>query len=442
METSAAKSYADLFIRALREELTGKDGRCRQDSLSQIKSFLDASDSEIVSDEVGEFYKFWDGLLYSLHYFIKDSGGEMVIRSFVDSSGREESCTYRLIQTSADEKIPVLSVGVIFLKIKNNSVAIMLGSDVTLTGNSIGRDWINFFFRKSDQAFRQKFMDEFYQAQVRHSIYKNQCLRIDERSVEFLKRENLAWSDIFLPSSVIDELKKNAISFIEQKATWDKMGLPARRSILISGKPGTGKTMIGRLLASILDEITFIWTTPSGLSSVGIDELYKFARKHTPAILFLEDLDLSATYRYSDIKSVLGELLCEMDGFFSNKDILTIATTNNPEALDEAIADRPGRFDRHIQLGYPDSDIRLKMISSWLANDSIVDREKTIQILVDITKGMTGAHIRELIYSAKIEALAQSKSDKHPIALQIEHFHTARNLLTKSKGFLGFDSSK
>jgi transitional endoplasmic reticulum ATPase len=197
--------------------------------------------------------------------------------------------------------------------------------------------------------------------------------------------------------------------------------------------------MIGKLIASKIRE-TFIWITADGFSrSSNVRRIYQTARDNRPSVLFFEDLDVVAG-RDGSMSGVFGELLAQADGLEPNDLIITLATTNRPEALDEALRDRPGRFDRHIVVHPPADHLRRRLFRNFLGEFHIECSPDTLELLVERSVGSTGAHIRELVSAAAIEGLGEGWDPRETPVLRRteEHFIAVAARLKKVRPEIGF----
>ncbi|MCA9759583.1 MAG: ATP-binding protein [Candidatus Eisenbacteria bacterium] len=271
------------------------------------------------------------------------------------------------------------------------------------------------------------------------SRFKNRKLTIGADGPRFLEPPAVAWSEVFLEPHVMEEIEKNVIRPMRKPRLWRAAGLPTRRSMLLSGPPGTGKSQIGRLLASQL-RATFVVVTTEGIGDASdVREVYRLARENRPTVLFFEDLDVVAS-REGGGSRVFGELLAQMDGFECNDQIITLATTNRPEVLDEALKDRPGRFDRHIVVDLPNEVLREGLFRHFLALSEIRCDDATLRNLVARSRGMSGAHIREMVVTAAIEAHVAGLPESGSI-WPLDRFVEAARKLEKVRSQVGFKTS-
>ena len=252
------------------------------------------------------------------------------------------------------------------------------------------------------------------------------------------------WDDIILPEDIKEDIKRNIKDYFELREIYKKNNLPFKRGMICYGQPGTGKTLLGKILASQI-ESTFIWVTPSDVEIPrDVSDIFEMARDLSPTILFFEDLDFYASVREGNDKSgVLGEFLAQMDGFMENEDIFIIATTNDIKVIEPALKDRPSRFDSLIRFKPMEEDLRAKMIKRLL-KDYITkeDPEIIADETANLLKNMTGAELNEFFISVIKTAIEERSVDKEKkVILSLEIFKkTIDRIGTTKNKLIGFGS--
>ena len=264
-------------------------------------------------------------------------------------------------------------------------------------------------------------IEEFF-AQVDEKIkecnfYKKAAISADG---EFLDIAHFDWSDLIVEDKIKQQLQSNIVKFIEKQKLYIKYNIPTKRGILISGKPGCGKSLSGKIIANQVDA-SFLWVTPKFLTNIaGVDGVFNFAREIAPTIVYFEDVDLFAMDRESEgnRSAILGEILNKMDGIVANDSVITIMTTNYPEKLEKALRDRPGRFDCHIEFPLPNPKMRIQMYQ-YFTRDCITE---SVDWKALATKGddFSGAHLNEVIVYAKTIAIENNKFKDGKIVLDQE----------------------
>jgi hypothetical protein len=207
----------------------------------------------------------------------------------------------------------------------------------------------------------------------------------------------VAREQVILPQATLELLERNVIQFVQQRHKLAKYGLTTKKGLLFYGPPGTGKTLTIHYLAKALEGHTTLLVTAEQMGQLG--EYMTLARLLQPSIVVVEDVDLIAKER-SNInspcqESLLNKLLNEMDGLKEEADIFFILTTNRPEALEAALASRPGRVDQAIEFPLPDEKGREKLVRLYAAGVEI--GEEVIRRVVQRTEQVSAAFIKELM---------------------------------------------
>ncbi len=222
----------------------------------------------------------------------------------------------------------------------------------------------------------------------------------------------------------LDEEKEELVEiveFLKKPEKFTKMGAKIPKGVLLYGKPGTGKTLIAKAIAGEAD-VPFISMSGSefiemfaGLGASRVRKLFDKARKLSPCIVFIDEIDAIGARRSSNSgaetenNQTLNQLLVEMDGFGSEETIIVLAATNRPEMLDKALL-RPGRFDRQITIPTPDLKGRLEILKIHAKDKKIADNVNLESIAED-TAGFTGAELANILNEAAIIATKNGHED-------------------------------
>jgi cell division protease FtsH len=226
----------------------------------------------------------------------------------------------------------------------------------------------------------------------------------------------------------IEESKEEVteiIEFLKDPQKFTKLGGRIPKGILLVGLPGTGKTLLARAIAGEAD-VPFFSISGSdfvemfvGVGASRVRDLFMQAKKSTPCIVFIDEIDAVGRYRgaglgggHDEREQTLNQLLVEMDGFEVNEGIILIAATNRPDILDPALL-RPGRFDRQVVVLIPDIKGREEILRVHSRNTPLAD-DVDLSVLARGTPGFTGADLENLVNEA---ALLAAKSSKKRIGM-------------------------
>lgn len=225
------------------------------------------------------------------------------------------------------------------------------------------------------------------------------------------------------------------VEFLKHPAQFRKLGAEMPRGILLMGPPGTGKTLMARALAGEAG-VRFYSISGSefievfvGVGASRVRHLFEEAKKNSPAIIFIDELDSIGRTRgtglgggHDEREQTLNQILAEMDGFSGHEAIIVLGATNRPDVLDPALL-RPGRFDRHVVLELPDRNDRIAILKVHSRKIPLADDINLEQISAG-TPGFSGADIKNLVNEAAMLA-ARDKATK----VSMIHFDEARDKL-------------
>jgi cell division protease FtsH len=222
---------------------------------------------------------------------------------------------------------------------------------------------------------------------------------------------SIGWSEIAGCDEAKDELRE-VVDYLREPKRFRDLGAKVPKGILLHGPPGTGKTLLAKAVAHESGATFYSQSAASfiemfaGLGAARIRRLFRVARKHAPAIVFIDELDAVGGHRGMDISGerdqTLNQLLVEMDGFKSRKDVVVVAASNLLEKLDPALL-RPGRFDRQIFVSPPDVGGRERILKVHSRNKPLAD-DVDLQLLARQTSGLTGADLANICNEAAIFA--------------------------------------
>ena len=204
------------------------------------------------------------------------------------------------------------------------------------------------------------------------------------------------------------------VDFLKNPERFNKMGAKIPRGVLLCGQPGTGKTLIAKAIAGEAN-VPFISMSGSefiemfaGLGASRVRKLFEKAKKISPCIIFIDEIDAIGSRRNSsggaesENNQTLNQLLVEMDGFDTDETIIVLAATNRPEMLDKALL-RPGRFDRRITIGLPDMRGREAILKIHAKGKKFAE-DVNLKSIAEDTAGFTGADLANILNEAAIIA--------------------------------------
>ena len=221
-------------------------------------------------------------------------------------------------------------------------------------------------------------------------------------------KSSIEWKDIAGVDDAKDELKE-VVDFLRDPKRFTAIGARVPKGVLLHGPPGTGKTLLAKAVAHESGAQFFSQSAASfvemfaGLGAARIRRLFREARKHAPAIIFIDELDAVGGRRIGndsgDREQTLNQLLVEMDGFNTSGDLVVMAASNLLEKLDPALL-RPGRFDRQVFVSPPDVTGRERILEVH-TRDKPVEGVNLKKVAAQ-TSGLTGADLANLCNEAAI----------------------------------------
>ncbi|WP_081297447.1 ATP-dependent zinc metalloprotease FtsH [Gilliamella apicola] len=238
------------------------------------------------------------------------------------------------------------------------------------------------------------------------------------------------------------------VDFLRDPGKYQKLGGRIPKGILMVGPPGTGKTLLAKAIAGEAN-VPFFSISGSdfvemfvGVGASRVRDLFEQARKHSPCIIFIDEIDAVGRKRgagsmggHDEREQTLNQMLVEMDGFEANSGIIIIAATNRVDILDPALL-RPGRFDRQVQIGLPDMKGREQILAVHVRKVPL-GSDVNLSVLARGTPGYSGAELANLVNEAALFAARRNKRlvtmDEFEEAKDKINMGTERRSLTMTK---------
>jgi len=244
--------------------------------------------------------------------------------------------------------------------------------------------------------------------------------------------KRVTFDDVAGVESAKEDLKE-VVEFLEDPSRFTRLGARIPTGALLIGPPGTGKTLLARAVAGEAG-VPFFTISGSdfvemfvGVGASRVRDMFADARKNAPCIIFIDEIDAVGRHRgvgtsggHEEREQTLNQLLVEMDGFEGDEGVIIIAATNRPDVLDKALL-RPGRFDRQIEVPYPDISGREKILEVHMKGKPIA-AELDVKYIARGTPGFSGADLMNLVNEA---ALLSARRNKLKITMR--EFEDARD---------------
>lgn len=253
------------------------------------------------------------------------------------------------------------------------------------------------------------------------SSENNRAMNFGKARVKFGKDEKRKTT--FKEVAGADEEKEELqeiVEFLKDPKKFTELGARIPKGVLLVGPPGTGKTLLARAVAGEAD-VPFFSISGSdfvemyvGVGASRVRDLFDQAKKSSPAIIFIDEIDAVGRHRgagmgggHDEREQTLNQLLVEMDGFGNNEGIIIIAATNRPDILDPALL-RPGRFDRQVTVGRPDLKGREEILKVHAKNKPLAP-DVDLKTVAHGTVGFVGADLENLLNEAALLAAKRNK---------------------------------
>lgn len=232
-------------------------------------------------------------------------------------------------------------------------------------------------------------------------------------------RKRITFKDVAGAHEAKEELLE-VVDFLKNPRRFTNIGARIPKGVLLVGAPGTGKTLLAKAVAGEAN-VPFFHMSGSefvemfvGVGASRVRDLFKKAKQHAPAIVFVDELDAVGRHRgaglgggHDEREQTLNQILVEMDGFATDEGVVVISATNRPDVLDPALL-RPGRFDRHVIIDVPDINEREEILKVH-AKEKPVARTVSLRRVAERTPGFSGADLANLVNEAAILTVRRNR---------------------------------
>ncbi|EGJ50086.1 ATP-dependent zinc metalloprotease FtsH [Desulfocurvibacter africanus] len=235
------------------------------------------------------------------------------------------------------------------------------------------------------------------------------------------RKERTTFDDVAGAEGAKEELQE-IVTFLKDPGRVRRLGAQVPRGVLLVGPPGCGKTLLARAVAGEAG-VPFFSITGSdfmemfvGVGASRVRSLFEDAKKNTPSIIFIDELDSIGRKRgaglgggHDEREQTLNQLLSELDGFEQSHDVIVMSATNRPDILDPALL-RPGRFDRRVTIPLPTTKARLEILRIHARNKPMA-QDIDLNALARGTPGFSGADLRNLLNEAALMAARYDRKE-------------------------------
>jgi len=363
---------------------------------------------------------------FTMKDFFESKGYRLLFETTSEYS-TEQNPQKASIKISLTEEFEIYTDAILFFVNENTDSRFCL--ELIFDPNRMATEYV---IRNDDQG--KTLWKEWEEYAKEHNFYRGQ--KIDAFG-EFLEVDNISWDDVIITDKIRTTIRRNIENMFKYDKILKQNNVKVKRGVILAGEPGTGKTLICKAL--IRDsKSSVLYVLPSHIGRINdVGRICRMAKELGPTLLIIEDIDWLAEQREYGMGSagVTVELMNKMDGIEDFGDVITLATTNCPDKIEEAIKNRPGRFDRVIQVGLPTIEGRKAMMEKFTKN-YIVDDDVDFDSLAEKEcDKMTGAYISTLCSTAAVCAIEDnSLTENGQIIVKKAHFATSYDEI-KDKDF-------
>ena len=322
------------------------------------------------------------------------------------------------VQIGVDQERDCVRFGVYLAGSDDDKLAIVVRGTRPHEGNALAIEVL-----ATSTAATQAFLTNLRRLMAEHNIFRGQVISLEPAHFEpgagpirFHPRPHMDRVDVILPVGVLELVERQVVGIARHRQHLLEAGQHLKRGVLLYGPPGTGKTHTARYLASSLSDFTVVLLTGQGIGMVG--PACGLARVLQPALVLLEDCDLVAEERSHrrGANPLLFEVLDQMDGMAADADVAFVLTTNRPDLLEPALAQRPGRIDLAVEIELPSEMARTRLFS--LYGPALAADDEIRALVVARTAGVTASFLKELVRRATL--LSAERGTDEPDRTEVE----------------------
>jgi hypothetical protein len=419
---------------------------CELPIVTRTFSTVDLPNLQIAIDEYGREHH---AEMRSVGYTgstggLQDSLRDLIGRESWFDSVRVGPVQYRTVDVGVDRQMQCLETGIHLIDSYEGKMAAHVHREAMFTRGDLELEVMTV-----DQPLAASFIEEIRERAHKSNVYRGKIISLgapqDMRqmmmgcggvTIAFHRFPTIHRENIILPEAVMTLIERNTLRFLQHADVLRRSGRSVKRGLLLHGKPGTGKTFTAKWLAQSLPGTTAILL--SGEQLWLIKDCCQLARMLAPSLVIMEDVDLVASerdeQRHPAYQITLHQLLNEMDGLASDAEVIFLLTTNRPQAIEPALAARPGRIDQAIEFPLPDAACRRRLLE--LYGQGLTLALNDADRLIAKTEGASPAFIQELVRKAALMAAEEDSTSNGTLRLTDEHFDVALQELLLGSGEL------
>jgi len=355
-------------------------------------------------------------------------GGETApyqVIPFLDSYPAKEDIKHRFmmhqesIRISPTESMTLPVHGIFFILERSTKRRLLLEFDLCF--ETMGCSF-NVSTAPADMGLAECFLRDLDASRTANNIHYKQMCAVKNGVVDFCDVDPTSWDDVVIKPQMREMISRNTSGILKNIDSFNAIGMSPSRNVLLISPPGMAKTMIFRATAGeLIGQCTILWCTGKSIESASnVTSIFNAARDMSPCVVMIEDMDLFGGDRSLGGPTsnwILNEFLACLDGAQSNPGVVVMASTNDVASMDEALVNRPGRFDVKLEMPLPDKHDRMNMIKCFCdGHHAKFDNSVSVDLLntvLDATEGMTGAYIKDLVKCAIISAVNDGRCDQN-----------------------------